>query len=36
MSDGYVSKNKLVFGLKDLEILEFIKSEMELVLEHEQ
>ena len=28
MSDGYVSKNKLVFGLKDLEILEFIKSEM--------
>jgi hypothetical protein len=29
MSDGYVSKNKLVFGLKDLEILEFIKSEME-------
>lgn len=29
MSDGYVSKNKLVFGLKDLEILKFIKSEME-------
>lgn len=29
MSDGYVSKNKLIFGLKDLEILEFIKSEME-------
>ena len=29
MSDGYVSKNKLVFGLKDLEILEFIKSETE-------
>ena len=29
ISDGYVSKNKLVFGLKDLEILEFIKSEME-------
>lgn len=29
MSDGYVSKNKLVFGLKDLDILEFIKSEME-------
>lgn len=29
MSDGYVSKNKLVFGLKDLEILEFIKNEME-------
>lgn len=29
MSDGYVSKNKLVFGLKDLEILEFIKNETE-------
>jgi hypothetical protein len=29
MSDGYVSKNKLVFGLKDLEILEFIKKEMD-------
>jgi hypothetical protein len=28
MSDGYVSKNKLVFGIKDLEILEFIKKEM--------
>lgn len=28
MSDGYVSKNKLVFGLKDIEILEFIKKEM--------
>lgn len=29
MSDGYVNNYKLVFGLKDLEILEFIKSEME-------
>jgi len=29
MSDGYVSKNKLKFGLKDLEILEFIKSELD-------
>jgi hypothetical protein len=28
LSDGYVSKNKLVFGIKDLEILEFIKNEM--------
>ena len=28
MSDGYVSKNKLVFGIKDIEILEFIKNEM--------
>lgn len=27
MSDGYVNNYKLVFGLKDLEILEFIKSE---------
>jgi hypothetical protein len=29
MSDGYVSKYKLKFGLKDLEILEFIKSQLE-------
>ena len=29
VSDGYVSKNKLVFGLKDLEILEFIKKELD-------
>lgn len=28
ISDGYVNKNKLKFGLKDLEILEFIKNEM--------
>lgn len=29
ISDGYVTKNKLVFGLKDLEILEFIKKELD-------
>ena len=29
ISDGYVTKNKLKFGIKDLEILEFIKSEMQ-------
>jgi hypothetical protein len=28
MSDGYINKYKLVFGLKDLEILEFIKKEL--------
>ena len=28
ISDGYVSKGKLVFGLKDVEIIQFIKNEL--------